>query len=114
MMIDGVTILDTTSVWICDNVAFDILVIASLVVAIFLFLSLLSDGEIIEIILPLIIFIILLISACMAYKTFGKEVSEYKVTISDTVSFKDIYGKYEIISQEGDLYTIRERITKDS
>ena len=50
----------------------------------------------------------------MAYKTLGKEVSEYKVTISDTVSFKDVYGKYEIISHEGDLYTIRERITKNS
>lgn len=111
MMIDGITILDTTSVWVCDNIAFDILVIASLVVAIFLFLSLLA-GE--EIIFPLIIFIILLISTCMAYKTLGEEVSEYKVTISDTASFKNIYGKYEIISQEGDLYTIRERITKDS
>ena len=111
MMIDGITILDTTSVWICDSVAFDILVLASCVIAISLFLSFLA-GE--EIIFSLIIFIILLISTCMAYKTLGKEVSEYKVTISDTVSFKDVYGKYEIISQEGDLYTIRERITKNS
>jgi uncharacterized membrane protein YeaQ/YmgE (transglycosylase-associated protein family) len=35
--------------------------------------------------------------------------TEYKVTISDEVSMNDFYEKYEIISQEGKIYTIRER-----
>ena len=35
--------------------------------------------------------------------------TEYKVTISDDVSMNEFYEKYEIIDQEGSIYTIRER-----
>ena len=114
MMIDGITILDTTSVWVCDNIAFDILLISTVIIAMSLFLSLVNDDGAGIVIFLLTTSLILLFSTVIAYKTLGEEVSEYKVTISDTVSFKDIYGKYEIMNQEGDLYTIRERITKDS
>lgn len=34
---------------------------------------------------------------------------EYKVTISDEVSMNEFLEKYEIISQEGKIYTVRER-----
>lgn len=34
---------------------------------------------------------------------------EYKVTIDDSVSFSDFNAKYEILDQEGKIYTIRER-----
>jgi uncharacterized protein YacL len=34
---------------------------------------------------------------------------EYKVTISDTVNFNEFTDKYEILDQEGKIYTIRER-----
>ena len=114
MMIDGITILDTTSVWICDNIVFDILLISVAIIAISLLISLASSDEAGFVIFLLTTLLILLFSTCVAYKTLGKEVPEYKVTISDTVSFKDIYGKYEIISQEGDLYTIREKIAENS
>ena len=33
----------------------------------------------------------------------------YKVTISNEVSFKELTNKYEIIDQDGEIYTIRER-----
>ena len=40
--------------------------------------------------------------------------SQYKVTISDEVSMNDFLAKYEIIDQEGKIYTVREReISKD-
>lgn len=34
---------------------------------------------------------------------------EYKVTIDESVSMVDFYEKYEIISVEGKIYTVRER-----
>ena len=35
--------------------------------------------------------------------------TEYEVTVLDEVSMNDFYGKYEVISQEGKIYTVRER-----
>lgn len=35
--------------------------------------------------------------------------TEYKVTISDDVNFNEFDHKYEILSQEGKIYTIKER-----
>lgn len=40
---------------------------------------------------------------------YGKQ---YKVTISDEVLMNDFLEKYEIIDQEGKIYTIRERSQK--
>ena len=34
---------------------------------------------------------------------------EYKVLIDDTASWNDIYNNYEIIDQEGKIYTIKEK-----
>lgn len=34
---------------------------------------------------------------------------EYKVTISDEVSMNEFYEKYEVLDQEGKIYTVRER-----
>ncbi len=35
--------------------------------------------------------------------------NQYKVTISDEVSMNDFLERYEIINQEGKIYTVRER-----
>ena len=35
--------------------------------------------------------------------------TQYKVTISDEVSMNEFLEKYEIIDQEGKIYTVRER-----
>ena len=42
----------------------------------------------------------------------GTEVQQniYKVTIDATVNLKEFLDKYEIISQEGDIYTIKEKV----
>ena len=34
---------------------------------------------------------------------------EYKVIIDDSVSLNDFYEKYEVIGQEGEIYTVIER-----
>jgi hypothetical protein len=45
-----------------------------------------------------------------AWTTLPKEYeAQYKVIISDEVSMNDFLSKYEIIDQEGKIYTVRER-----
>lgn len=39
------------------------------------------------------------------YQTFY---TEYTVTVDDSVEFNEFYNRYEIISQNGDIYTVRE------
>ena len=41
------------------------------------------------------------------------EYTQYKVTISDKVNFVEFNEKYEIISQDGEIYTIKEREEKE-
>ena len=35
--------------------------------------------------------------------------TQYKVTISDEVNFNEFYNKYEIVSQEDKIFTVREK-----
>ena len=46
-----------------------------------------------------------------SYSTYTKELDhyEYKVTIDDSVPMKEFLSKYEIINQEGEIFTIVER-----
>lgn len=51
-----------------------------------------------------------LIGILPAKETLPSEyVMEYKVTISDEVSMNDFLARYEIVDQEGKIYTVRER-----
>ena len=53
-----------------------------------------------------------------SYSTTTKEIEGYvyKVTIDDSVPMKEFLSKYEIINQEGEIFTIveRENINEDS
>ena len=53
-----------------------------------------------------------------SYSTSTEEVDhyEYKVTIDDSVPMKEFLSKYEIINQEGEIFTIveRENINEES
>lgn len=39
--------------------------------------------------------------------------NEYKVTIDDSVSMNEFLDKYEILDQEGKIYTIKEKTNED-
>ena len=45
----------------------------------------------------------------VVYANSSESYTQYKVTISDEVNFVEFNEKYEIISQDGKLYTIKER-----
>lgn len=60
-----------------------------------------------------------LIVSCMAGFAFGKIFENpieyeniYKVTITDEVPMAEFMDKYEVIEQEGKIYTVRERDLK--
>ena len=47
---------------------------------------------------------------CLAeHETDEVDYIEYKVTIDDSVSMNEFLDKYEILDQEGKIYTVRER-----
>lgn len=39
--------------------------------------------------------------------------TQYKVTISDEVNLNEFLDKYEIVDQEGKIYTVREKFEKE-
>ena len=39
---------------------------------------------------------------------------EYQVTIDDTVSFTELYEKYEVVDQNGKIWTIRDKDGKET
>lgn len=38
--------------------------------------------------------------------------TRYKVTVEDSVSMKEFLDKYEILDQEGKIYTVKEKVTE--
>lgn len=57
-------------------------------------------------------FVLGLIGGCIAEDNLIKPIefeTHYKVTISDEVSMNEFLEKYEIIEQDGKIFTIRER-----
>lgn len=52
--------------------------------------------------------LVYLFFAALTLKPVAYEM-EYKVTISDEVSMNEFLDKYEILEQEGKIYTVRER-----
>ena len=49
-----------------------------------------------------------------SYKEKPSGIREYKATISEEANFVEIYDRYEIVSQEGKLYTIRDKVANGS
>lgn len=47
--------------------------------------------------------------SCMVFVESGTGKYTYKVTISDEVNFVEFNNKYEIIDQDGLIYTIKEK-----
>ena len=66
--------------------------------------SIVTEGE-----YPAAIAIISVFACLVTFLILARPTDEYKykVTIDDTVSLNEFYEKYEIIDQEGKIYTIK-------
>lgn len=51
--------------------------------------------------------LVIAVGLCFEYNTFH---TEYKVTIDDSVGFNEFTSHYEILSNDGDVYTVRDRV----
>ena len=62
-------------------------------------------------ILPAIFMIVSTVIGCLGgtYSDTNINHIEYKVTIDDSVSMNEFLDKYEILDQEGKIYTVKER-----
>lgn len=110
-MIDGITILSESVYRGCDSKLGLGFAIASLIfgiVAIKLFETDYDEhrGTFFAFVF---LFVISVAISYMSCRQGMYEAPEYKVTISDSVSFNELYEKYEIVEQEGEIYTLRER-----
>lgn len=111
---DGIEILSQTEIMQNSDFASTIITVGVVFVMFGVLVAMLGDiFNHSKVILFGVIFAIL--SAAVAFfisDTAPKEPSgryEYQVTIGDDVSFTDFYQKYEIIDQDGKIYTIRDK-----
>ena len=113
---EGVRILAQTPVyetvyswgWSWAGFAFGIVAVVLLAFMIFL----MHNGEIEGLFLFIFVGFLGLVSVYIFSTGNSKEVyshEEYKVIIDDSVSLNDFYEKYEVISREGEIYTVIER-----
>lgn len=56
-----------------------------------------------------ILFIVFTSEADIAYDKNSVQYYQYQVIVSDEVKFSEFMEKYEILEQNGDIYTIQER-----
>lgn len=59
----------------------------------------------------MVLMIASIVVACLGGSESKADIShiEYKVTIDDSVSMNEFLDKYEILDQEGKIYTVKER-----
>lgn len=112
-MLEGINVLSQTEImktpdWVNNVSLFLIMFAIFSVIMMFIFISIEKRLTIIiGIVSVLSIVSILFINIFTPWQPTGKYT--YKVTIEDNVQLTEFYEQYEIIKQEGKIYTIREK-----
>lgn len=112
-MIEGIEILNKTKIYEMSNVAEMIAFFSIIILGISLILmiiSLANNKDDLAIIFGFIILCSLIISL-VAFLLPGKDSGRYtyKCTISEDVNFNDIYENYNVIGQEGKIWTLEDK-----
>ena len=118
-MMNGITILYQEPIYkiICVNE--NILNLLALLFIFMIFGALISSlcmsfkGTIIFSVLALITILSIAVLDSRSTSTEELDHYEYKVAIDDSVPMKEFLSKYEIINQEGEIFTIVERENED-
>lgn len=116
---DGVTIL-TTHVYremdLFSSIFCSILLFIFFVILCVGFCLLFSDSNhstLINIFIVLLNLVIYLAIELTVYNNYQTIYTDHIVVIDDSVNFNELTDKYEIISKDGDLYTVREMGSED-
>lgn len=112
-MIDGITVLSQNEIMDITTWTLVITIIGIIISAISFLIFIFFNQKIIQnifgtsCICGIILYIVGLF--CMSFVESGTGKYTYKVTISDEVNFVEFNDKYEIIDQDGLIYTIKEK-----
>ena len=108
---EGVTILSTATVTL--GLSWGAAILIALVVFVFMFIlfSVLIVDEPIEYLFAAVAaFLLTAIALIPLWISIDPtEVTDYKVIIDNSVKYVEFTEKYEVIDQEGEIYTIREK-----
>lgn len=107
---EGVTILSTTTVAIGIPLWVGILIALLVGVLWGLIMFGISDEPILGVISGALAAILITIAFVVTGSFSNQEETHYKVILDDSVQYVEFTEKYEVIDQEGEIYTIRERI----
>ena len=107
-LMDGVEVLSKSEIMKLDFCWWAFLVC----IAVGISLSILSKKYITTIIIGSLSFFVGLVSSFEFSENIPTGKYTYKVTISDEVNFNDFNSKYDVISQDGKIYTIKEKDNK--
>lgn len=121
-MVEGVTVLNMYDIVsseyhdiVYPTVAFTIITVSGIALIIYL---LLATKRIKDAFIPLVIVVLFTLS-CMVASIYGftllpenKYQTRYEVTISNDVNFNEFNSKYQVVKQEGLIYTIVEKTDK--
>jgi purine-cytosine permease-like protein len=109
VIMDGVTILAENAIYELSKIQLMIIVgLFALGIVCMIIGGIHSDSALLCIIVSMImIFAAIIYAIVMEPKTFVEY--EYKVTVDETVRFNEFQEQYEVIDQEGQIYTVVER-----
>lgn len=98
-----------------DKVTLVVIIVVFIIFFIISLILILYSGIDLEFLAPLISLLItaLILKPYSDMTTYETGRYEYKVTIDDSVSMVEFLEKYEIVSQEGKIYTIRDVEAQD-
>lgn len=112
---DGVTILAENTYRMCDPVFAGISTVVVTLMCIFIiYISLKVCSKLECCVVSLICiasFVVAVYNNVSGYNTIR---TEYQVTVDSSVSFQDFIDKYEVVSADGYVYTVIERVSEDA
>ena len=111
---EGITILNQTEIMELAPLAVTVIVILTIIAAISCISFFIADYVMASITCPVIlgfISISSLISVLVISILSPKHLTgyEYEVTIDENVSMKEVYERYEIVEQRGDIWVLRDK-----
>lgn len=109
-MMEGITVLSENELMVVPNWV-DIIMLVGMIIMLSSLVVAVKMSSIYFSVILCVIGIVLTIVCIFGNLTIRKPTGkyEYKVTISDEVNLVEFNEKYEIINQEGLIYTIREK-----
>lgn len=110
-MLDGITVLNSYNS-ILDGVVFYIAAVIVFAVFIFIWAMMKDDLDCVMtwvISIPISLLLILIMVILLSLGNSAINTKYYEVTIDDSVNLNEFYDKYEIVGQNGKIFTIQEK-----